>query len=76
VVRRWSSIRSADAEPALRAMRWGGRYVVLGFAAGDVPRIPLNLVRLKGIRVIGFENRTILDHLPDVAPAHRAEVLK
>lgn len=64
------------AEPALRAMRWGGRYVVLGFAAGDIPRIPLNLVLLKGIRVMGFENRTILDHLPEVAAAHRAEVLK
>lgn len=64
------------AEPSLRAMRWGGRYVVLGFAAGDIPRIPLNLVLLKGIRVMGFENRTILDHLPEVAAAHRGEVLK
>jgi NADPH:quinone reductase len=64
------------AEPALRAMRWGGRYVVLGFAAGDIPRIPLNLVLLKGIRLMGFENRTILDHLPDTAAAHRAEVLQ
>jgi NADPH2:quinone reductase len=64
------------AEPALRAMRWGGRYVVLGFAAGEIPRIPLNLVLLKGIRVMGFENRTILDHLPDVAAAHRAEVVQ
>lgn len=64
------------AEQALRAMRWGGRYVVLGFAAGEIPRIPLNLVLLKGISVMGFENRTILDHLPDLAAAHRAEVLQ
>jgi NADPH2:quinone reductase len=64
------------AEPALRAMRWGGRYVVVGFAAGDIPRIPLNLVLLKGIWVVGFENRTILDHLPDTAPVHRTEVLQ
>lgn len=64
------------AEQALRAMRWGGRYVVLGFAAGDIPRIPLNLVLLKGICVMGFENRTILDHMPEVAAAHRAEVLQ
>lgn len=63
------------AEPALRAMRWGGRYVVLGFAAGEIPRIPLNLVLLKGVQVMGFENRTILDHLPEAA-AHRAEVLR
>jgi NADPH2:quinone reductase len=64
------------AEQAVRAMRWGGRYVVLGFASGDIPRIPLNLVLLKGISVMGFENRTILDHLPDLAAAHRAEVLQ
>jgi NADPH2:quinone reductase len=64
------------SEPALRAMRWGGRYVVLGFAAGEIPRIPLNLVLLKGVRLLGFENRTILDHLPDAAAAHRAEVLQ
>jgi NADPH2:quinone reductase len=64
------------AEPALRAMRWGGRYVVLGFAAGQIPRIPLNLVLLKGVWLTGFENRTILDHLPDVAAVHRAEVLQ
>jgi len=64
------------AEPALRAMRWGGRYVVLGFAAGEIPRIPLNLILLKGIRLLGFENRTILDHMPAAAAAHRAEVLQ
>jgi NADPH2:quinone reductase len=64
------------SEPALRALRWGGRHIVLGFAAGDIPRIPLNLVLLKGIVLTGFENRTIMDHLPDVAPAHRAEVLQ
>ncbi|MCW2613703.1 MAG: NADPH:quinone oxidoreductase family protein [Frankiales bacterium] len=63
------------SEPALRAMRWGGRYVVVGFAAGEIPRIPLNLVLLKGVWVVGFENRTILDHLPELAAAHRAEVL-
>ncbi|MCU1692323.1 MAG: NADPH:quinone oxidoreductase family protein [Frankiales bacterium] len=63
------------AEQALRAVRWGGRYVVVGFASGTIPRIPLNLVLLKGVHLTGFENRTILTDLPDVAPAHRAEVL-
>jgi len=59
------------AEAALRAVRWGGRYVVVGFASGEIPRIPLNLVLLKGVVLTGFENRTILDHLPDRAPADR-----
>jgi NADPH2:quinone reductase len=42
------------AETALRAMRWGGRFVSVGFASGEIPRIPLNLVLLKGVHVTGF----------------------
>jgi NADPH:quinone reductase len=41
------------AEPALRGMDWGGRYLVIGFAAGEIPKIALNLVMLKGSEVIG-----------------------
>ncbi len=41
------------AEPALRGMGWGGRYLVIGFAAGEIPKIPLNLVMLKGCELIG-----------------------
>ncbi|MEO8549020.1 MAG: NADPH:quinone oxidoreductase family protein [Kofleriaceae bacterium] len=41
------------AEPALRAIAWEGRYLVIGFAAGDIPKIPLNLVLLKGCQIVG-----------------------
>lgn len=41
------------AEPALRAIAWKGRYLVVGFAAGEIPKIPLNLVLLKGCQIIG-----------------------
>ncbi len=41
------------AEPALRAMNWGGRYLVIGFAAGEIPKIPLNLTLLKGCDILG-----------------------
>ena len=41
------------AEPALRSTGWRGRYLVIGFAAGDIPKIPLNLVLLKGSAIIG-----------------------
>ena len=41
------------AEPALRLMAWKGRYLVVGFAAGDIPKIPLNLALLKGCSIIG-----------------------
>jgi NADPH2:quinone reductase len=64
------------SEPALRAMRPGGRFVVVGFAAGEIPRIPLNLVLLKGVTIAGIDNRTIVGRLPQVARAHRAEVLR
>jgi NADPH2:quinone reductase len=41
------------AEAALRATAWRGRYLVVGFAAGDIPRIPLNLALLKERQILG-----------------------
>ncbi len=41
------------AEPALRAIAWQGRYLVVGFAAGEIPKIPLNLALLKGCQIVG-----------------------
>lgn len=41
------------SEPALREMAWNGRFLVVGFAAGDIPRIPLNLALLKGCSIVG-----------------------
>jgi len=41
------------AEPALRAIAWEGRYLVVGFAAGEIPKIPLNLALLKGCAIVG-----------------------
>ncbi len=41
------------AEPALRGIAWQGRYLVIGFAAGEIPKIPLNLVLLKGCQIVG-----------------------
>ena len=41
------------SEQALRATAWGGRFLVIGFAAGEIPRIPLNLILLKGTSVVG-----------------------
>ena len=41
------------AEPSLRAIAWEGRYLVVGFAAGYIPKIPLNLALLKGCQIVG-----------------------
>ena len=46
-------VGSDYAEPALRAMNWGGRYLVIGFAGGEIPRVPLNLTLLKGSSIVG-----------------------
>lgn len=40
-------------EPALRSMAWNGRLLVVGFAAGSIPEIPLNLPLLKGVSITG-----------------------
>lgn len=41
------------AEPAVRATAWEGRYLVIGFAAGEIPKIPLNLLLLRGSAALG-----------------------
>lgn len=41
------------AEPAFRSIGWRGRYLVIGFANGEIPRLPLNLTLLKGASLIG-----------------------
>jgi NADPH:quinone reductase len=41
------------AEPALRSLGWEGRYLVVGFAAGEIPKLPLNLVLLKSCDMRG-----------------------
>jgi len=41
------------AEPAIRGMAWNGRYLVIGFASGPIPEVPLNLALLKGCSIVG-----------------------
>ncbi|MEU6642840.1 NADPH:quinone oxidoreductase family protein [Saccharomonospora sp. NPDC046836] len=47
------------SEPALRSLRRGGRFVTVGYASGVIPRIPLNIVLIKGVRIIGFQFQDI-----------------
>ncbi len=49
----YDPVGGAYAEAALRGIAWEGRYLVVGFAAGEIPKIPLNLVLLKGCQVVG-----------------------
>lgn len=62
------------AEQALRSTRWGGRFVTVGFASGEIPRIPLNLVLLKGVTIKGFEMRTFGERAPELAARDEQEL--
>lgn len=68
------SVGGAVAEPALRACRYGARFVTIGFASGDIPSIPLNLVLLKGVTVMGLEMRGFGEHRPADLALDRAEL--
>jgi NADPH2:quinone reductase len=46
-------VGGAYSEPALRGMAWSGRFLVVGFTAREIPRIPLNLPLLKGCAIVG-----------------------
>ncbi|MFG1946248.1 NADPH:quinone oxidoreductase family protein [Nonomuraea sp. NPDC048826] len=59
------------SEPALRATGYGGRFVVVGFAAGSIPRVPLNLVLLKGSTITGYEIGDFERHHREEAAANR-----
>jgi NADPH2:quinone reductase len=49
----YDPVGGRHAEPAFRSIAWRGRYLVVGFAAGDIPSLPLNLPLLKGASVVG-----------------------
>ncbi len=54
------------AEPALRSIAWNGRYLVIGFASGEIPKIPLNLPLLKGASIVGVWWGTFTQRQRDV----------
>lgn len=68
-------VGGALSEPAFRSLHHGGRFVTVGFAAGEIPCIPLNLVLLKGASIHGFEFRSFGVHHPDEMARNDAELL-
>jgi NADPH2:quinone reductase len=49
----YDAVGGQYTEPAFRSIAWRGRHLVIGFAAGDIPKLPLNLALLKGAAVVG-----------------------
>jgi NADPH2:quinone reductase len=49
----YDAVGGPYTEPAFRSVAWRGRLLVVGFAAGDIPKLPLNLALLKGASIVG-----------------------
>ncbi|MBO6851317.1 MAG: NADPH:quinone oxidoreductase family protein [Marinobacter sp.] len=63
-------------EQALRAMAWNGRHLIIGFAAGDIPKIPANLTLLKGCSVVGVFWGSFTQREPQTSAQNRMELMK
>ena len=64
------------AEPALRSLAWEGRFLVVGFAAGEIPKLPLNLVLLKGCDVRGVFWGSWTEREPEAHRANTADLIR
>ena len=63
------------AEPAFRSIGWNGRYLVVGFAGGNIPSLPLNLPLIKGASIVGVFWGAFTQAEPAVHRANMAELL-
>jgi NADPH2:quinone reductase len=64
------------ADPALRSLGWEGRYLVVGFAAGEIPKLPLNLVLLKSCDVRGVFVGAWMARAPDEWRANNEDLIR
>jgi NADPH2:quinone reductase len=64
------------AEAALRSIAWQGRFLVIGFAAGEIPKIPLNLALLKGCDILGVFWGSFIERDPKGHQANMAELVR
>jgi NADPH2:quinone reductase len=64
------------AEPALRSIGWQGRYLVVGFASGPIPSIPLNLALLKGCQIVGVIWGGAWQHDPGLKQSVHSELMQ
>jgi NADPH2:quinone reductase len=68
-------VGGAYSEVALRGTAWGGRFLVIGFTANEIPRIPLNLPLLKGCSIVGVFWGSFTAHEPERNRQHQQELL-
>jgi NADPH2:quinone reductase len=66
----------AQTERAFRSLGWNGRHMVVGFAAGEIPRLPVNLALIKGASLVGVDLRQFGQKEPEVFRGAAAEVAR
>ena len=72
----YDPVGGAYAEAALRAIAWEGRFLVVGFAAGEIPKLPLNLALLKSCDIRGVFWGSWTERAPDEHRANMADLVK
>ena len=72
----YDPVGDSYSEPCLRATAWEGRYLVIGFAAGEIPKIPLNITLLKGCQIVGVFWGAWVWMYPDENNKNFAELFK
>lgn len=72
----YDPIGGSYAEPALRSTAWEGRYVVIGFAAGEIPKIPLNLPLLKNFDIVGVYWGAFVEREPEKQAANMTQIVR
>jgi NADPH2:quinone reductase len=71
----YDPVGGAYAEQALRSIAWKGRFLVVGFAAGEIPKIPLNLALLKGCDIVGVFWGSFIERDPAGHRANTQQIL-
>jgi len=72
----YDPVGGAYSEPALREMAWKGRFLVVGFAAGDIPKVALNLTLLKGCSIVGVFWGSFTRKEPDANQKNNEELMQ
>jgi len=71
----YDPVGGSFSEKALRDMSWGGRFLVVGFAAGEIPKVPLNIPLLKGCSIVGVFWGEFTKREPDLNKQNNQELM-
>src|SRR2546425_6490711 len=71
----YDAVGGKFSEPALRTLNWNGRFLVVGFATGEIPKIPLNLTLLKGCSIVGVFWGAFMRKEPGASAQNHAQLM-